>query len=666
MSEKIDIIVDSSTDVEAGNEIVSASTDNNIDIEILEPDYDVTINKREYVITGDNMYIPRTYDESPQWLKDIIGTITDFSLNQKLTEIGALSNTLYGLIEELNVAKNAYTNSIITSAKIDEIINARIETLNSSIAESDATIVDIISTKATPTEASSMALNVLTASINDGAISSLVSNLQNAISTTNSTLSNNIDIVHSEMTGEFKANAEVIDAIETSVTNINGTLTSHAGQITTLQASASAVDGKIATAKSEVVNTVNTTITNGDAVVESKWAYNSSLNIGGTTYNSGFGLSNSSGTGVGSEFWVDASRFKFTNSSKTGSVAPFTIDASGATPQIAFNGKVQFSNINNVPTINKTYVQATQPSSGMNLGDTWIDTDDNNSLYSYNGTTWNKTQSGNKTFLQATAPTTGMIAGDIWVDSDNNYKQYRYSGSAWVEYLYNPATAINAGTTTINGPKITTGSITASQISSASITADRLSPTTGTTTTWKGGGLVSNNFNGNADGAIGSPTAGFRLSSDAAGTSVDPTIYGAYIKGATIEASKFLGALSQTTSFNGVVNGLSTSLSHIKTITMSAPKNGAHNLLIVANLVPVGGNWNTIYYDIRVNGASIIGIQSTGGIGMGNGGSYNRTLIAGPYETSVSIEIYGYQNNANGYAYPQTGTDISISAIGVA
>ena len=44
MSEKIDITIDSSIDVEAGNEIVSTSSDNNIDIEILEPDYNLTIN----------------------------------------------------------------------------------------------------------------------------------------------------------------------------------------------------------------------------------------------------------------------------------------------------------------------------------------------------------------------------------------------------------------------------------------------------------------------------------------------------------------------------------------------------------------------------------------------------------------------------------------------
>lgn len=338
MSEKIDIIIDSSTDVEARDQIVSASSDNNVDVEILEPDYDITINKKEYVIAGDNLYIPKSYEESPQWLKDIIGTITDFTLNQKLTEIGALSSTLTGLIAELEVAKNTYTQSIISSADIDARINTAITTLNSSIADSDATIVDLIATKATPTEASSLALNVLTSSINDGAISSIVSNLQNTISTATSTMSNNIDIVHSEMTGEFEANATVIDSIQTYV----GLDASGASTGSGLSAYLEGSNGVIGSADSKVANNV---YVDGNGNARSKFEYNSSVNIGGVAYNSGFGLSNSAGTGVGSEFWINADKFKFTNNAKTGSKTPFSIDASGTTPEIYFNGKVTFSNI---------------------------------------------------------------------------------------------------------------------------------------------------------------------------------------------------------------------------------------------------------------------------------------------------------------------------------
>ena len=109
-----------------------------------------------------------------------------------------------------------------------------------------------------------------------------------------------------------------------------------------------------ASADSTLENSLMTEISDEGARVESKFAYNSLLNINGIYKKSGFGLTTNYVSGSGtqidpyvSEFWIDASRFKFTNSNVTGSVAPFTIDASGANPQIKFNGKVTFSNITN-------------------------------------------------------------------------------------------------------------------------------------------------------------------------------------------------------------------------------------------------------------------------------------------------------------------------------
>lgn len=89
--------------------------------------------------------------------------------------------------------------------------------------------------------------------------------------------------------------------------------------------------------------------------------------------------------------------------------------------------------------------------------------------------------------------------------------------------------------TIISSGYINTGLVRADSIVVNSLSADRLVAGTNSSTVWTGGGLVSQNFNGNVHGAIGSPTQGFRLSSNAAGTSADPNIYGAYIKGATIE-----------------------------------------------------------------------------------------------------------------------------------
>lgn len=119
-----------------------------------------------------------------------------------------------------------------------------------------------------------------------------------------------------------------------------------------------------------------------------------------------------------------------------------------------------------------------------------------------------------------------------WDSASQVYKHYfngivQFSNIANADY----ANAINNGTTTINGGKITTNSLA----------ANTLMPATDGTTVWSGGALISQNFNGNAVGSIGSPTQGFRLSSNASGTSTDPNIYGAYIKGGTIEGATITG-----------------------------------------------------------------------------------------------------------------------------
>ena len=94
-----------------------------------------------------------------------------------------------------------------------------------------------------------------------------------------------------------------------------------------------------------------------------------------------------------------------------------------------------------------TYYTPTQPASPT-TGDLWFDTDDDNKIYRYNGTTWdsaqdsgiaaavNAAQTAQTTadgkalvFYQTTAPT-GMSEGDLWYSSTTKLIQ-RYDGSVW-------------------------------------------------------------------------------------------------------------------------------------------------------------------------------------------------------------------------------------------
>lgn len=456
----MEVIAEKDIEVVIDN-VGEVSTNSALEVDVIDNnELAVSVNRKEFTIVGDELYIPKRYEDAPQWLRDLISTVTEQSYAQKITDLNNLSTSLQQLIVELEVAKNTYTQSIISSSDIDERINTAITTLNSSLAGSDATIVDLISTKATPDEASAIALNTISSSINNGEIGALVGSVSNTLTTETEALANNIDLVHAEMLGGFESTADVIQTTQAYV----GIDEAGASTGTGLSAYLEDSLGNIGGADSQVANGVY--INNG--VPTSKFEYTSDLSKNGVHYKSGFGLKTLATGGDGSaanpydsEFWINAAKLKFTNDNVTGQVAPFAIDATGVTPQITFNGKVSFTNVTNVPQLGSTPQEV--------------------------------------------------------------------------------VTAINnAQTTTINGPAITTGSITAAQIQANSISADRLMAGTSGSTVWSGGGLISANFNGNPYGSIGSPTQGFRLSANAAGTSTDPNIYGAYIKGGTVEGTAFL------------------------------------------------------------------------------------------------------------------------------
>ena len=167
-----------------------------------------------------------------------------------------------------------------------------------------------------------------------------------------------------------------------------------------------------------------------------------------------------------------------------------------ATAQAAADGKIN------------SFYQVTAPTglTSADVGDLWIHTGEANNQYRWNGSSWVDVQDGGiasaitaaagaqgtadgkvQTFYQNNAPT-GMVAGDagdLWVDTNDKNKLYRYSGTAWVN-VQDTTVADNiytAGTTTIAGGRITTGSIDATAINAVNLSA--LNSNLGTVTAGK-------------------------------------------------------------------------------------------------------------------------------------------------------------------------------------
>lgn len=137
----------------------------------------------------------------------------------------------------------------------------------------------------------------------------------------------------------------------------------------------------------------------------------------------------------------------------------------------------------------ETYFQTTAPT-GASVGDLWFDTDDENKLYRYSGSTWVLAQDGTiadaitsaagaqatadskiVTFFATTTPTAEAI-GDLWYDSSTLLLK-RWSGSAWVNTATNGAPS---GTTvggrdadTIAGTIKTDGVVNTDKVNTASV-----------------------------------------------------------------------------------------------------------------------------------------------------------------------------------------------------
>ena len=176
--------------------------------------------------------------------------------------------------------------------------------------------------------------------------------------------------------------------------------------------------------------------------------------------------------------------------------------------------------------------------------------------------------------------------------------------------------------TIISGGYINTGLVNANSIVANSISADRLVAGTNSSTVWTGGGLISQNFNGNPYGNIGSPTQGFRLSSNAAGTSADPNIYGAYIKGATLE-------------------GTSLSVTDVKVKAYNSPLNFGK---MISRSNRLGSNMSSLTSDTFISGSSGSGFnefrQCTTSQIFYITGSLNDTLT-GTLTLAIQVSVNG-------------------------
>lgn len=430
----LEVEVDGDVEIAVNNNIEVTASNTNVAIVEDTNDIEVTVNRQEYVITGDEIYIPKRYEDAPTWMQNLITQVVDVSISAQIQDLNGISQSLESMIEAMEVAKNTYEMSVISSNDIDERINTAVTTLNSAMNEADATVLEVAQTRVTPEEAAVITVDVIAAELaktEAGTLGATVSNLQTAIATEEEARSTSIEVLTSSIEGAFDANATAMNYINTYV----GLDEVGASTGTGLSGYLEGTDGQIGSAGSKLINDV--ALKAGE--VENKFAYNSTIKLNGVTHNSGFGLAtsiNSTSIPEGdSQFWVSANEFKVVGANQTADAqGPFTVNTT--TGDITFRGKVTF-NSGQTGTIDEAIAQVVETVSvgdkNINITDNLIPTtslvaDANNSGYQFVGSPVKSNTAGFSSFAE---PQISMIVSDevysLYVDEMTIPYYYRFA-----------------------------------------------------------------------------------------------------------------------------------------------------------------------------------------------------------------------------------------------
>jgi hypothetical protein len=267
--------------------------------------------------------------------------------------------------------------------------------------------------------------------------------------------------------GEIAANASAIQTLENDVSDIDGTLTSNSNAITSLQNALSGYTGSgaVSSAFSSLTSTVTSipvnfrqataptgSLTEGDLWIDTDdnqlYRYNGSswqsvrdsvITSNSQSITALQNTVNDADTGVE----ANATNISSLENTVTGTgghasrLNSLETTVNNSTTGVAANASAISSLTTTVETKNKSFAQNAAPgnTSGNDLktGDLWIETDNNNKLYRWNGSSWVAvTPSTVKTFAQEDPPTATQV-GDIWFDTNDDNKMHRWNGSSWVE-----------------------------------------------------------------------------------------------------------------------------------------------------------------------------------------------------------------------------------------
>lgn len=427
---------------------------------------EIAYNSNEFVVVGDNTP-SLTGDGIPDWLTKLIkDTVNNYvtnnfndnsssyynyvdeytnyvgdtitTINNNIStidgDLGALYDLLSGYngniikaLENLDIAKNDYKKYLIKQLSDYESYVGVLQTLNSTIAGNDASIRNLLQTYATKDFAAATSAQLLTASLNGGAIGAKIATAQSAMATQYGAMAQRLDSLSATYTdsiNSLQAKAQVAEALGAYVGKIgDGSTSSLSYKISRLDSyltdsTTGELYGGVSQNLGGYTETTAKRLANGsvDTAVKDLYSKYSKITVGGKDYINGFGLfANYNGTtGGSSTFWVAADEFKIYDSKnikannittqkvydKDGTAIEVVTNVSGVAPFKIENGITYIQNavigydkVTNTPTHTSGSLsnRPVKPVEGSTYTDTGVTP---NVVYIYGPSGWSTANQG--------------------------------------------------------------------------------------------------------------------------------------------------------------------------------------------------------------------------------------------------------------------------------
>jgi hypothetical protein len=361
-------------------------TDNQHCVEIENNESIIEGSKQEYSIVGDGLYASISADEAPQWLVDIVDNVVSTSMLNSFDNYNDLVQEVRNAIDSIDIAANTYVEQVNIQSLVDGIIASRLATLNATVDNNTATILDLDTAFVNLDESFAQRVLDITASFNE---------------TTDARIT---QVSQARADGD-EALAQQITALDASIQDTNSDVSGQASAITGLQTYVG-LDGSSDPNGTGVLSRVSILEKQNDGVIEyttGTYDVMIGVDVGDDTPNN-----NQLDTSQAPySTWIAADTAAGTEETRSAHVGDVYI-------QYSDDGNGNRTYIKSYKFI-KTVVDETSPYSTDADGYTWALVADTNLQATYTIALEARDLADNKRRVFTTQPTGPYDIGDLWV-----------------------------------------------------------------------------------------------------------------------------------------------------------------------------------------------------------------------------------------------------------